>query len=422
MSHHYATKALGRAWMPSPTASPRILSRGRYDTVRLRQTAVAQDSWFQDLRLLRGRLIERLGVVLALAICAAYLVFRHDQFVKPAVHVWTQSLNRLRLGGSLIPSWSRVDWSAYAYVTYATSRDHVCNSLMLAESLHRLGARPNTLILYASELVSELDPNTSLARLLQQATQMYDARVQPVNLLSSASSKADPTWAQGFTKLLAFNQTKHKRVLSLDSEATLLRPMDELFLLPAESKVAMPRAYWLNGTLCTSVMLASPSETEFSRIQARMSEGNPKEFDMEIINALYGESCLVMPHKPYLLLKGEMRSADHENYLGSEEQQWDVDEVMGQAKYVHFSDYPVPKPWVATSEALKRDFMPSCKAPGHKAQGQDCSDRDAWLWLYKEFRERRKRVCGPEFTQYEEAERFFENLPPMAKGLDKTSD
>jgi hypothetical protein len=73
---------------------------------------------------------------------------------------------------------------------------------------------------------------------------------------------------------------------------------------------------------------------------------------METINALYGESCLVMPHKPYLLLTGEMRSADHENYLGSEEEQWDVDEVMGQAKYVHFLDYPVPKPWVATSEAL----------------------------------------------------------------------
>jgi hypothetical protein len=361
-------------------------------------------------------------VLLALTICAAYLIFRHDQFVKPAVQVWTQSLRRLRLGGSLIPSWSRVDWSAYAYVTYATSPDHVCNSLMLAESLHRLGARPDTLILYASELVSDPDTNTPITRLLHQATQMYAAHVQPVDLLSSTSSKADPMWAQDFTKLLAFNQTKYKRVLSLDSDATLLRPMDELFLLPAESKVAMPRAYWPNDTLCTSVMLASPSETEFARIQARMSESNPKEFDMEIINALYGDSCLVIPHKPYLLLTGEMRSADHENYLGSEEEQWDVDEVMGQAKYVHFSDYPVPKPWVATSEGLRRDFMPSCKAPGHKAQGQDCSDRDAWLWLYKEFRERRKRVCGPEFTQYEEAERFLENLPPMAKGLDEASD
>jgi hypothetical protein len=422
MSHYYATKALGRAWLPSPTASPRILSRGRYDTVRLRQTASTQDSWFQDLRQLRGRLLERLGVLLALAICAAYLIFRHDQFVKPAVQVWTQSLHRLRPGGSLIPSWSRVDWSSYAYVSYATSPDHVCNSLMLAESLHRLGARPDTLILYASDLVSGVDTNASVARLLQQATQMYDARVQPVDLLSSASSKADPMWTQGFTKLLAFNQTRYKRVLSLDSDATLLRPMDELFLLPAESKVAMPRAYWLNDTLCTSVMLASPSEVEFARIQARMSEGNPKEFDMEIINALYGESCLVIPHQPYLLLSGEMSSADHENYLGSEEEHWDVDEVMGQAKYVHFSDYPVPKPWVATSEALKRDFMPSCKAPGRKHGGQDCSDRNAWLWLYKEFRERRKRVCGPEFTQYEEAEKFLENLPPMAKGLAEESE
>jgi alpha-N-acetylglucosamine transferase len=135
-------------------------------------------------------------------------------------------------------------------------------------------------------------------------------------------------WSQGFTKLLAFNQTRYKRVLSLDSDATLLQSMDELFLLPAESKVAMPRAYWLEDKLCAAVMLASPSEFEFGRIQARLKESQPEEYDMEIINALYGDSCLVFPHKPYLLLTGEMRAKSHEAYLGSKEEPWDVDNVM----------------------------------------------------------------------------------------------
>lgn len=31
------------------------------------------------------------------------------------------------------------------------------------------------------------------------------------------------TWADSFTKLLAFNQTQYDRVLSLDSDATLLQ-------------------------------------------------------------------------------------------------------------------------------------------------------------------------------------------------------
>lgn len=246
---------------------------------------------------------------------------------------------------------------------------------------------------------------------------MYGARVQPVEVLNSPSSKADLMWSQGFTKLLAFNQTRYKRGLSLDSDATLLQPMDELFLLPAESKVAMPRAYWLNGTLCTSVMLASPSEIEFGRIQARMGEIQPEEYDMEIINALYGDSCLVIPHKPYLLLTGEMRAISHAAYLGSAEELWDVDNIMKQAKYIHFSDYPIPKPWVGTSEAMKQEYMPSCKAPGNKAGGSDCADRNAWLWLYKEFRERRKRVCGPEFADFERIEQSLAELPPTAKGL-----
>ncbi|KAM0713117.1 hypothetical protein Q7P35_000569 [Cladosporium inversicolor] len=224
---------------------------------------------------------------------------------------------------------------------------------MLAESLHRLGARPDTLILYATSLDSDTQADASSARLLQQATQMYGARVQPVEVLNSPSSKADSMWSQGFTKLLAFNQTRYKRVLSLDSDATLLQPMDELFLLPAESKVAMPRAYWLEDKLCAAVMLASPSEFEFGRIQARLRESQPEEYDMEIINAF-----------------GEMRAKSHEAYLGFKEEPWDVDSVMKQAKYVHFSDWPVPNPWVGTTEAMKLENQPGCKPPGE--QGVAC--------------------------------------------------
>jgi alpha-N-acetylglucosamine transferase len=361
--------------------------------------------------------MERLGVIPALVICVAYLVCHHNQLVEPATHAWTASMQRIRIVGSLLPSWSRIDWSSYACVSYATSSDHLCNSVMLAESLYRLGARPDTLILYATDLAADSQANASSARLLQQATQMYGARVQPVAVLNSPSSKLDTMWSQGFTKLLAFNQTRYKRVLSLDSDATLLQPMDELFLLPAESKVAMPRAYWLEDKLCAAVMLASPSGTEFGRIQARLAESQPEGYDMEIINALYGDSCLVFPHKPYLLLTGEMRSKSHEAYLGSKEEPWDVDSVIKQAKYIHFSDYPLPKPWVGASETMKSDLMTSCKASGTKAGGVDCSDREAWLWLYKEFRERRKRVCGPEFADLERVEQYLAELPPMAKGL-----
>ena len=34
---------------------------------------------------------------------------------------------------------------------------------------------------------------------------------------------AESTWAEGYTKFLAFNQTQYERVLMLDSDATLLK-------------------------------------------------------------------------------------------------------------------------------------------------------------------------------------------------------
>jgi hypothetical protein len=440
MSNHYTIKALGRAWAPSPIHSPGLVSsqsrlnpwpsnntssnnNNNSPSPRLHHAAAptAQEPWHHSLRVLRGRPLERLAILLALLVFTAFLAYHHDRFLfvdSAAHHVWNSSIkNRLRLsggGGSLIPTWSRVDWSEFAYVTYATTPDYLCNSIMLAESLHRLGAKPETLILYAAELgvgyndsSSSSSSSPASARLLQEAVELYGARIEPVQVLNSSSAtssspkdgdseptKQDNTWTQSLTKLLAFNQTRYKRVLSLDSDATLLQPMDQLFLLPISSPVALPRAYWLEDTLCTSIMLASPSAKDFDRITARVHEGREGEFDMDVVNALYGDSCLVIPHQPYLLLTGEMRREEHRAYLGSgeEEEEWDVRRVMQEAKYVHFSDWPMPKPWVASSEALKEEVTPKCKATG--GEGRDCADRDVWLRLHADFRERRKVSCN----------------------------
>lgn len=412
MSHHYTTKALGRAWVPSPIQSPgRISSQGRLNpwpantntnsttSNRPRQHAAVEEPWHHSLRILRGRPIERLAVLLALLVFTAFLAYHHDRFHfvdSAAHHVWNYSRNGLRLagsrGGSLIPTWSRVNWSEFAYISYATTPDDVCNSLMLAESLHRLGAKPDTVILYTEDLVRSSSPSSTL--LLQQAIALYGAHVKPVPGLSTSTKEGvgetkeedNTVWPQHLTKLLAFNQTRYKRVLYLDSDATLLKPMDDLFLLPASAPVAVPRAYWLVDTLSTSIMLASPSAENFERITARVSEGHEGEDGEDIINALYGDSRLLIPHKPYLLLTGEMRRDDHAAYLGSAEEEWDVKKVMDEARYVRFSDWPTP------DEAMKEQGPPKCKVTGGKgaAGGTSCEDRNVWLELHEDFRERRK--------------------------------
>lgn len=205
--------------------------------------------------------------------------------------------------------------------------------------------------------------------------------------------------------------------------------MDELFLLPS-SPVAMPRAYWLDQPFLSSqLVLVEPSSVEWHRVQQYMNRDD-SGFDMDILNRMYKDSCIVIPHKRYNLLSGEFRSEKHEKYLGSDEA-WDGGKVLEEAKFIHFSDWPVPKPWLKASDAIMRENQPKCR--GSKNGGQeDCRDRDAWLNLYKDFSDRRQvsvwvlhdkmtrelicqqRICGRSYDkrQLASSDASASNSPP----------
>ena len=116
------------------------------------------------------------------------------------------------------PAMNDVDWSQYAYCQYVTTEEYLCNSVMIFESLVRLKAKAERLMMYPEEWVVGND--TPAGRLLAKARDEYEVRLVPIHILHYND---EPTWADSFTKLLAFNQTEYKRVLSLDSDATVLR-------------------------------------------------------------------------------------------------------------------------------------------------------------------------------------------------------
>lgn len=216
----------------------------------------------------------------------------------------------------------------------------------------------------------------------------------PPPLSSCPDKKTDPcsttaTWADSFTKLLAFNQTQYDRVLSMDSDSTILQSMDELFLLPSVT-LAAPRAYWLypdEEILSSQIMLVKPSAEEFARVQAKVDEAGTNDYDMEIINQLYRDSALIIPHRPYNLITGEFKRTEHKYYLGGETEAWDPLLAYNEAKFVHFSDWPIPKPWIAATEQAMQKNEPACET---KDGQTDCTARQLWNSFYTEFRERRK--------------------------------
>ncbi|KAF5561192.1 GNT1 alphan-acetylglucosamine transferase [Fusarium phyllophilum] len=280
-----------------------------------------------------------------------------------------------------------VDWSRFAYTQYVTNSEYLCNSLMFFEALKRHGSRPDRVMMVPESMLEPEMVNSSDAYLLNKARDEYNVKLVPITIQTNWAG--DATWADSYTKLLAFNQTNYDRVLSIDSDSLLLQVMDELFFLP-DVPVAMPRAYWISPEkiLSSQLMLIQPSEVEFSRIMARVQSVKSGEYDMEIVNQLYGDSALIFPHRRYDLLSGEFRNDKHAHYLGSELETWDPAAAYSEAKLIHFSDWPLPKPWKPMPEEDRLAAQPNCT---QTTSGEDdCTARIIWNSLYTDFREKRK--------------------------------
>ena len=125
---------------------------------------------------------------------------------------------------------------------------------------------------------------------------------------------------------------------------------------------------------------------------------------MEIVNSIYGKDCIVLPHRRYDLITGEFRAANHSRYLGSVEERWDPQSVLDQASFVHFSDWPLPKPWMHHMYAQVNAAQPDCHGEPDSDEW-DCRDREIWLGLHQDFRERRElslRVYSVSSVAYRE--------------------
>ena len=260
--------------------------------------------------------------------------------------------------------------------------------------------------------VSPSQDLTPIARLLQQAQKNYFVKLQPVDVLHQNSTK-ETTWADSYTKLLAFNLTSFDRVLALDSDSIVLQNLDDLFLLQ-KAPLAMPFVYWGEPTgwsFSSQMLLITPSASSFASISSAIEKAKPDEYDMDILNSLFRNHILRIPQRPYNLLSGEFRRKNHAHYLrshprsSSRNQKWDPDFVLAEAKFLHYSDWPIPKPWIRATKEVLNKYMPTC-VQSEWFGASDCRDRAIWLKLYYDFAVRRQAVCGEGF------ELQSQELPP----------
>jgi hypothetical protein len=307
----------------------------------------------------------------------------------------------------------KVDWSRFAYSQYATDTQSLCNALMVFESLQKLGSKADRMLLYPREWTQQRDERTGW--LMQVAEQKLGVKLQPVDLLGADQNTHGPgtidkptfiDWNLSITKIRVFELVQYERVLHLDSDITLLQHMDELFFMP-KTPIAMPRAYWSDVPpaympLTSIVMLVDPNPNEVLAMMETLRQWQQapdylksKKYDMDIINHRFGGSAMVLPHRPYAMLTAEFRAHNHSTYLGylhghesDVRGKWDPDKAFKEAKLVHFSDWPLPKPWIMWPVEGLAEMQPDCSNTK-----KTCREREIWKGLYDDFRLRRKNLC-----------------------------
>ena len=299
--------------------------------------------------------------------------------------------------------YKNVDWSYFAYSQFATDGAYLCNSLMVFEALHRLGSKADRILLYPEQWDEPTFAKTNERdlQIMKVARDTYDVKLIPVEdkkLLLRFDEGGDHTWDSSINKFHAWNQTQYQKIIHLDSDIALQHHLDELFMLPS-LPVAMTRAYWglpPDKRLTSLFVLLEPDIREAARLFDAASPGKRKdgEYDMEILNAQYGDSAMILPHKRLVLLTGEFRTKQHAIYLGNEYEKWDAQRALREASIIHFSDWPLPKPWIMWPNNLLPEMLPKCDNSPGTSQESGCQDRDVWLGLYDGFRRRRKKICG----------------------------
>ena len=182
----------------------------------------------------------------------------------------------------------------------------------------------------------------------------------------------DSTWRDSLTKLRIFELDEYTRVIYVDNDGMILRNMNHLFTLP-DALIAMPRAYWIDQPFYSDQLAVITPASQRLKLMLEVAKERghkgEKAFDMDVVNDLFAGSCLTLPNT-YDVITGEFRLASdrHAKFLGNKYEVWDARAVYKEAYYIHFSDWPLPKPWLRSITDVQTRTGAACKAPCYESE------------------------------------------------------
>jgi len=162
----------------------------------------------------------------------------------------------------------------FAYGFYAVTEKHLIAALVNVNRLRRMSATKADFVILTNVKTNLNIPN--------------DDHLTPYARLRSPRGY----YADCFTKLIFFNMTQYERVIFLDVDVLVLKPVDALFLLP-DVPIASPIAYWLDPPKFTSAFLViKPNSTLFDVFVEKIDDIlKINLFDMDLVNFFYRHSA-----------------------------------------------------------------------------------------------------------------------------------
>ncbi|KAF2216994.1 glycosyltransferase family 8 protein [Cercospora zeae-maydis SCOH1-5] len=442
----YATRSLGKEWLPSPVCeaqftdnnsldaawstlrSPKLRSSSRYEAPKTwKSRGNSKYSCWRKWTRSYERIILASLVIMILWTFHGNLQQRISNLqsnLHALVHSSSPSDERLQAPDST--------WSQFAYHFHAHDPSTLCSALTHLQTLERLDSKPTRLLTYPAPWTTSSAPlQKNILRLLQRADEDFHAILQPIAIpalppppsssSSSSSSSSDQAsnsaTASEYAKFLPFNQTQYTRIAHFHPSSTILSPsLDEIFLFSA-ADIAMPRQYWKtenseSNSLSDSLLLIKPDGLLFERLvhlftapdsfeaEGEISEATPsrKTFMSTLVRLV--EEATFLPHKTYLLRDAEFWiSGGHAGYLGKEGGEvWDPLRVIDEAKLVVFDDDEEEE----EREGRRRGDSPDCEGRSGEMRtaggAETCAEREIWKWLVRDRRDRRTAICGLELA------------------------
>ncbi|RQM31360.1 hypothetical protein B5M09_013786 [Aphanomyces astaci] len=178
-----------------------------------------------------------------------------------------------------------------AYMLYATDARTVCNAVIMAHNIRKLGTPPSIPIV---TLVVDDVP----AAIVQRLTDAGIVAI-PVAHWKQAGVPSNAEWVSSLTKLRIFEARGYDKVIYLDSDAVIQRNLDHLFHL-GDAVLWAPHAYYIGEQYAfgSTLLVFSPSSNQtFETIERAMATPpRPDYYDMDVLNDLFRTTCGYLPN------------------------------------------------------------------------------------------------------------------------------